>query len=245
VNPQIKLLVMTIATVVAVGVTAALGQWQLGRAHDKQALQKAMDLQSAKSPLTVQALLTAPSPPDLIHQRARLRGVWVPAATVFLENRPMNGRAGFYVLTPLKLEGSDRSIVVQRGWAPRNFSTREQLPELDTPMGLVEIDGRIAPPPSRLYQLGTAHSGLIRQNIDLVEFEAEIGLPLMAVTLREDGKASQGLLRDWPAVNLGFEKNQGYALQWFGMSGLFALLFIWFQVIRRFFYRPKDSIRHD
>jgi surfeit locus 1 family protein len=245
VNPRIKLLMMAVATVVAVGVTASLGQWQLGRAHEKQALQKAMDLQSVKSPLSAQTLLAATRPSDLIHQRASLRGEWVPAATVYLENRPMSGLAGFYVLTPLKLEGTDKSIVVQRGWAPRNFSAREQLPQLDTPKGLVEIDGRIAPPPSRLYQPGTAQSGLIRQNVGLVEFEAEIGMPLMAVTLREDGKASQGLLRDWPAVNLGFEKNQGYALQWFGMSGLFALLFIWFQVIRRFFYRPKDSIRHD
>jgi surfeit locus 1 family protein len=109
---------------------------------------------------------------------------------------------------------------------------------------MVDVAGTITPPPSKLYEPGPSASGLIRQNIDLAQFHVETGLTLLPVTLQQTGAAGDGLQRDWPAVNLGIEKNQGYAFQWFAMSVLIAGLYLWFQVIRRFFYRPQDPRRN-
>ncbi len=243
-NEKIKLGLITLAACSGVVVTAALGNWQLSRAAQKLALQADIAVQSAKPPLTANSLRALPDVSHALHHRATIRGFWVKDATVYLENRPMNGHVGFIVLTPLVMEAGSEAIVVQRGWVARDFQSRRHLPTLETPLGMVNVEGLITPPPSKLYEPGPSAPDLIRQNIDLAQFQAEKGLTLLPVTLQQTGAASDGLQRDWPAVNLGVETNQGYAFQWFGMSCLIAGLYLWFQVIRRFFYRPQDPSRN-
>ena len=242
-NARLKFALVTVLAVAAMAATVALGVWQLSRATEKQERQAAVERQSAKSPLDSAALRHAADPLGLLHQRARLRGSWVQGATVYLENRPMDGRVGFLVLTPLLLEGGG-AVVVQRGWTPRNFVDRTRLTPLDTPNGVVEVEGRMALPPSDLYAPGGVGEGAIRQNLDLTQFRRETGLPLPAITLQQTGASGDGLLRDWPALNFGVEKNIGYALQWFALAGLIAVLYVWFQIVRRFIHRPKDPSRH-
>lgn len=239
-----KWVLVTLATLVAVAVTFSLGLWQLNRAAQKQALQAAMERQSAKSPLSGAALQAAPDPAVLLHQRAHLTGSWVPGHTVFLDNRQMDARVGFFAMTPFRLQDGGAVILVQRGWVARNFERRLQLPEISTPHGVVEIEGRIAPPPAKLYEPGAPGTGAIRQNLDLVQFRAETRLPLMDITLQQSGAPSEGLLRDWPAVNVGVDKHYGYAFQWFGLATLLALLYLWFQIVRPFIDRSKDPTSH-
>jgi surfeit locus 1 family protein len=139
---------------------------------------------------------------------------------------------GFYVVTPLQLEGSETAVLVQRGWVQRNFEARAQLPKVDTPPGTVELHGRIAPPPARLYEFKGVESGPIRQNLDIAAFGAETGLKLAPVTVMQTAPpASEGLLRDWPRPASGSERNYGYAFQWWAMSALIAILYVWFQFI--------------
>ena len=109
---------------------------------------------------------------------------------------------------------------MQRGWVPRNFADRTRLPEVATPAGRVTVEGRIAPPPSKLYEFKGADAGPIRQNLDLAAFRLETGLPLLEeVSLLQTGAPSEGLLREWAAPNLGVDKHYGYAFQWFGLCG--------------------------
>jgi surfeit locus 1 family protein len=244
VNLRLRFAVLTIAALLGVGLTASLGMWQLARASQKQLLQAALSTQSSKAVLDAWGLHAAAAPLQLVHQRARLMGHWVQDKTVFVDNRQMDARVGFFVLTPFELEGAGGVIVVQRGWAPRNFENRTRLPTVDTPVGRVEIEGRIAPPPAKLYELSGAPLGPIRQNLDLAQFQAETGLPLLPITLLQTGTASEGLWREWPAVNVGVDKHYGYAFQWFGLSTLMVGLYLWFQIFRRFIYRSKDPASH-
>ena len=243
-NARWKFVLVTVAALVAVGTTMSLGFWQLSRATQKQALQTAVDAQNARTPLTVDTLLAAGDSTVLLHQRARLRGSWAPKSLVFLDNRPMDGRVGFVVIMPFVLEGGRGALAVQRGWVPRGFDDRSRVPSIATPEGIVEIEGRMVLPPSDLYSLGEPTVALIRQNLALPQYRLETGLPLLPLTLQQTGANTEGLLRDWPVVNFGVEKNYGYAAQWFGMAALFAALYLWFQIIRRFMKRPKDSASH-
>ena len=261
--------IIAVAALAAVVLTASLGRWQLSRAAQKEALQAAMDERAAQPPVGGSAIAaaagaaTAPAgPPEaaaatadrvqpLLHRTAVLRGHWVTDATVFLDNRQLQGRPGFFVLTPLRLSADPAiAVVVQRGWVPRDFQDRTRLPKVATPAGEVEVTGRIAPPPSRLYEPGGAGaaegSSRIRQNLDLAAYGAEHRLVLAPLSLWQTGDGGgddagpQGLRRDWPAIDSGVAKHYGYAFQWFGLSGLVVILYVWFQIVRRFL-RPRGE----
>jgi cytochrome oxidase assembly protein ShyY1 len=262
---------ITIAAVLTVAATVSLGRWQLSRAAQKEALQADIDAQKLKPALTQAEFLALEKASDSLHRPVRLRGLWLPTQTVYLDNRQMHGTPGFYVLTPFALEGTEQAVMVQRGWIQRNFVDRTQLAAVETPAGIVEVTGLIEPPPSHLLELGTsaptplpaasapataasapaapapAAEGYspIRQNLDLEAFRAETKLPLRTdVSLQQSGPASEGLQRDWPAPALGLERHYGYAFQWFGLSALVVILYVWFQFItpfRRSRRRARDG----
>lgn len=223
--------IITLAALATVAVTLALGAWQLDRGRQREALHAAIARRGALPPLGNAALLGEGPASDLMHRPVVVRGTWAARHTVFLDNRQMNGRQGFFVVTPLLLEGSRSAILVERGWAPRNFERRSELPPVATPPGVVEIRGRIAPLPAKLYEFGGASSGPIRQNLDLGRFAAETGLPLLAVAVRQTDGAPDGLLRQWPEPASGAGKNYGYAFQWWALAAVTAILYVWFQFI--------------
>lgn len=227
----------------AMALTASLGRWQLSRAAEKEALQAAIAERQRLPALDGASFAQALSDDqarELLHRAITLRGQWLADRTVFLDNRPMARQTGFYVLTPLRLTGSDRVVLVQRGWAPRHQVDRSLLPPVQTPTGAVQVSGRIAAHPPRVYQLGQEQGGAIRQNLDLDAWRAETGLPLAPVLVVQTGAASDGLQRDWPEAASGVEKHYGYAFQWFGLCTLIGLLLLWFQVVRPL-YRARRA----
>lgn len=231
---------LSLAAFLAMGLTVSLGRWQLSRAAQKEALQAAIDTQRKAPPLDTAALLREPLAASLVHRPVALQGRWLPEHTVFLDNRQMQGRPGFFVLTPLRLAGSTQAVMVQRGWVPRNFVDRTALPRIDTPANVdVQVLGRMAPPPPKLYAFDAAETGPIRQNLDLAGFAAQSGVPLLGVSVLQTGPGGDGLARTWPEADLGVAKHYGYAAQWFGLAGLIAFLYVWFQIARPFFQRRR------
>lgn len=230
-SARARFVVVTAATVVTMAITASLGFWQLDRARQKIALQEQINQRADLPAWQTDDLLLATDPLEGLHRPVQLRGQWVNGATVFLDNRQMAARNGFFLITPLQLAGSQRAVLVQRGWVPRDFTDRSRVPTIDTPAGEVQVEGRLAPPPGKLYQLGEAGKGAIRQNIDLGGFAEETGLKLLAVSVQQTGVSPEGLLREWPRAAVGVDKHHGYAFQWFGLCALAGLLYIWFQFI--------------
>lgn len=226
----------------------SLGRWQLSRAGQKEATQAAIQAEALKPPVGNRALLlattdstdpqgaTRPNLNPLLHRTATLRGEWLAAQTVYLDNRQMNGHPGFFVLTPLRLQGSRLAVVVQRGWIPRNFESRSAVARVPSPAGVVEVTGRIALPPSKLMDFGGPESGRIRQNLDMSAYALETGSQLLPLSLVQTvpvaDSPADGLLRDWPAPDFGAAKNYGYAVQWFLLAALIAALYAWFQIYK-------------
>lgn len=224
-----------LAALAGVALAARLGLWQLSRAAEKEAQQAALESRGQEPPLA-QTLL-AHSPDEAAaqqHRRITLQGRWIGARTVFLDNRAMDGRAGFIVVTPLALPDGD-AVLVQRGWAPRDAAERTRVPAIASPEGVVTVEGRVQAPPSRLYELGAEGQGAIRQNLDLDAFARETGLRLRPLSVQQaDGAAADadGLLRHWPAPAFDVHKHYGYAFQWFALAALITGLYVWFQLVR-------------
>ena len=219
--------------------TARLGVWQLDRAAQKTALHEALLARGSLPPLDAAALARTPeAAQEQLHRRVQLEGRWLAAQSIYLDNRQMNGRPGFFLVTPLLIAPGD-AVLVQRGWLPRNSRDREQLAPVDTPNGAVRIEGRIAPGLARLYEFEGAASGPIRQNLDVTAYARETGQALRPVVIVQLDGAADGLQRQWTPAVLDVSTHHGYALQWFSLSALITGLYVWFQLIRPRRSRPR------
>jgi len=176
----------------------ALGNWQTRRAEEKRAL--AARLESVS-----------------------VAGTFLAQHTVLLDNKLHAGKIGYEVVTPLQPAAPGRSILVNRGWieAPR---TRERLPEVRTPPGEVRIGGWKAERLPHALEAGPGAAGKVRQNLDLQAFARETGLALEPFFLLQRAGPDDGLARDWPRPDAGVQTHESYALQWYSLAALAAVL---------------------
>ncbi|WEF30986.1 SURF1 family protein [Pseudoduganella chitinolytica] len=214
-----------VATVVLVALGIALGQWQTRRAEEKLALQSRLAAAGAQAPLRLEA--TAPTLAQAEWRRVAVSGTFVAQWPVYLDNRPHGGQAGFYVLMPLRIDGSDRHVLVLRGWLPVDAARRQHIRPYATPPGRVTIEGIARRDAGQVLQLGDAvppAPGAIVQNADVAQVAAASGLRLMPFVLQQTSSGTDSLVRDWPAPELGVDKHRGYAFQWYALA-LTAFLF--------------------
>ncbi len=237
--PRLNQLAWLLAALAGAGIAARLGMWQLDRASQKQSTSALMQARSGEAPLDDAgfARLCCADAQAARHRRVRLQGRWATEHSVWLENRQMHGRPGFILVTPLRLAGRPEAVLVQRGWAARDNDERTRVPAIAAAPGAVEVHGRIAPPPARLYEFGAAASGAIRQNLDVPAFAAQTGLALLPVSILQleapgSSAPADGLLRDWPQPAADVQKHYGYAFQWFALGALMTGLYVWFQLVR-------------
>jgi surfeit locus 1 family protein len=245
---------ITVSAIIAAAITLKLGFWQLSRAHEKLALQASIQAQASLPSLNAAALIQATSistteqsvnTPNVLHRAITLTGHWLPQHTLFLDNRQMDARPGLFVLTPFEFEdestATKKIILVQRGWMPRNFLDRNKLPEVATDTAKVTIVGRIALSPTKLFEFKGADNGAIRQNIEITALAKEFKIDLFQYALLQlendavdvvKDKHHDQLLRHWAHPDYGSEKNYGYMVQWWALSALIVLLYVWFQIIR-------------
>jgi surfeit locus 1 family protein len=225
-----------------------LGLWQLDRATQKEQLQAMLDMRQSLPPLGPADLAATPAAAEAqYHRRIELEGAWLHSATIYLDNRQMKARPGFFVLTPLLLDaaprgGEARLVLVQRGWVARDNNDRTRLPDLPRPDTRVRVSGRIAPPPARLYEFDTIAAGPIRQNLELDAYARELGRPLLPFTVLQTAAPEEGpdgLSRDWLRPAAGTDKHLGYAFQWFALSALIAVFYAWFQLILPWRHRRR------
>jgi surfeit locus 1 family protein len=232
--------IVLLAAVAGAAGTGRLGLWQLDRAAQKTALHEAIQARGAMPVLEAAELAqTAAQAAGQVHRRVVLEGHWLEAHSIYLDNRQLQGRAGFLVITPLQLDGGD-AVLVQRGWVARDARERTRLAAVVTPAGRVRVEARIAPGLGRLYEFDAAASGAIRQNLDVAAFARETGLrlrPLAVVQL--DGNAADGLQRQWMPATPDVSKHYGYAFQWFALSALITGLYVWFELLRPRRLRPR------
>lgn len=225
--------------------TARFGVWQLSRAHAKLANEALVAERGALPALSAGELARDPATAQSQWQRhIALTGQWDTAHTVYLMNRTMDERSGFYVMTPLRLPDGG-AVVVQRGWIARDDGDPMKAPPVPTPGGTVKLLGHVAPWPSHWIDIGHAAGGPVRQNLELAGFTAETGLALRPETVIEDATADNardGLRRDWPSPvgGVSVATNYGYAVQWFAMSVAFLGLYVWLQ-----FIRPRRRVGPD
>ena len=170
---------------------------------------------------------------DASERRMIARGQYIPQAAIWLDNRPRPippagsnaSQSGFYLLMPLRLEGRDEVLWINRGWVPRNNESRESLPPVKTPANVVNIEGIVFAHPGKVYALGENKAPVdtgkprIEQNFDLAAEGKLRGWAQSPYILREvDTGIDDGLLREWAPLTTGVDRHYAYAFQWFALA---------------------------
>jgi surfeit locus 1 family protein len=226
------------ATVVGILVACALGTWQLSRAAEKRALAAALESRAQEPALRVATVPMDARAVALRHVEAR--GRFDPRYAVLLDNRVYKGVPGYHVLMPLALAGSGESrlfVLVDRGWIA-GTGERTRLPAVTTPDGEVTVAGTALEPSGRFLELSTkTGEGNVWQNLVLERYRQATGLAIQPFVIRQDNDLGDGLVRDWPAPDLGIDRHYGYAFQWFAL-GLTLLVFYLVSHVRK---RKRDA----
>lgn len=216
-----------LATAIVCAIGISLGNWQTRRAEEKDAIATLIQAQLQQAP---KVLVQAADFDQLkAFQKVKLRGQFVRNWSLYLDNRPLYGVAGFYVLMPFKIEGSDRYVLVARGWLQRNPVERTKIPPLLTDNGLIEIEGVVRDQLDRTMQLGkseTLKPGSIVQHLPLDELSRLTGFSIFDKVLEQTSNASDSLVRDWPKPSAGADKHRAYAFQWYGLALMAAIFFV-------------------
>ena len=222
-----------LAAIAGIAAALALGNWQLDRAAQKRAAQARFEAMAAQPPIDVTGVELAAADVDL--RRVQARGVFDPRQAVYIDNRIHHGVPGYEVVMPLKLEGSDRYVLVNRGWVART-ADRAQLPSVATAQDAVTVRGIAMVPHKRTLELSDhVMEGAIWQNLTIERYREARALKIQPFLIRQDNEAADGLVREWEAPDFGIDRHYGYAFQWFALAGTILV----FYAITR--YRRKKT----
>lgn len=215
----------TVAALLVVVLTVALGFWQLDRARQRDALDQRLQALRNEPPVELGHLPVLAAALEL-HPVA-VRGSWQTERSILLDNQPHHGKPGYHVLTPLRIAGSDMHVLVNRGWIAVN-GDRAHPPQPGVAPGEQQIVGFARQRPPHYMALGKGEAtinreGAIWSDVTPAAFAAWSGLRLQPLVLYQTSDSGDGLLRDWPQPGSGADRNRGYAFQWFALSLMTAL----------------------
>jgi surfeit locus 1 family protein len=209
--------------------TVSLGHWQTRRAAQKLAIEAQWDAAERAAPREL-SLQTLPAPAEL-PLRVRLRGEFDHRRSVWLDNRQLDGRPGFWVIAPLRLEGGG-VVLVNRGWVERDRADRARRPAISEPAGSLSVEGLAVTHAPRLLELGDGPAAgplpAIWQNLDYAQYEAASGIEVARLVVQQTSELDDGLARRWLRPASGVDRHRGYAFQWYSLSALIALLTVFF-----------------
>lgn len=150
-----------------------------------------------------------------------LTGVYDTANQRIVRNRPLNGRPGYEVLVPLKLEDGT-AVAVNRGWLAIGNNEAGWPDEVPAaPEGEVTVTARLKPAEPAL--LRGAPAGQLA-SIDLAEYESQLGYPLEQaayVLMDTEDPAPETRPQAAPKPSLDEGPHLSYALQWYAFGLLF------------------------
>lgn len=223
-------IIPTIVFLLILPVLLRLGFWQLDRAEEKRELIALFEQQNKHGPLLIKDKIK----PDekLNYRSATVMGRYILDKQIFVDNKIYQGKTGVHVMTPLKLEGSEYSILVNRGWVPMVID-RLTLPKIKTTAELVDLKGKLKISTKKPFTVGQQFQSnqgwpALMQWVDISEIEKLSKLKLLPYIFLLDEKEKSGYVRNWKPVVMQPEKSTSYAVQWFTLA--FALVVIYIVV---------------
>lgn len=219
----------SVAVALLLPLFASLGVWQLHRADEKKALMAQRAARLGEPVLRGGGLGWASE--ESRFRRVELAGEFDSAHQVLLDNQIFQQQAGYHVLTPLRLDGTDAAVLVNRGWVPVG-KDRRRLPELPVQHTKVRFTAVIDHFPGVGFKLAGAEIPAagwpaVTQLLDAGRLSERLGYRLLPYQVLLPADEPEGYVREWKPASLDPGKNQGYALQWFSFALVLSILYVW------------------
>ena len=215
-------LVPTLATAGLVALTLSLAHWQVRRAEEKGERQALLETRLREPVVSLTGAVVNAEP--ILHRRVRAEGRYRPEGQIFIDNRQHQGRAGFHVVTPLRVEGG-ATLLVNRGWVART-EAYPRPPAVPVPEGPVAVQGLATMPPARVLELSAETvSGDVWQNLSIEKYRSRMRLDMLPIVLLA-APPGPGLIAVEDQPDAGILKHQEYALTWLALAVTAATLWV-------------------
>ena len=201
----------------------SLGFWQLDRADEKRGIEASIKQANTGS---VELIKKEEGLQSKEYYEVRLQGKYLSDKQFIYDNQIVDQVSGYYVLTPYALEGQSKAILINRGFIPWN-GRRDKLADIVIGQETREIKVQISKSIKRMElkpsEVGIQFPVLI-QSIDLQDMADRAKVDFSSVIGLLDASASNGFIRKWEPYTGSIEKHIGYAVQWFLMALVLAII---------------------
>lgn len=222
----------SLLVIAAVIVMIRLGLWQLDRLDQRRAFNARVEEQLAQSALEISEENLRADLYNMEYREAIVLGEYDHDRQVVLRNQDWQGRLGVHLLTPLIVQGSDRAIMVNRGWIPYEDFEAGKLSQFDE-NGLVEVNGVIRRSQTKPRIGGRADQipaegepPLQAWNwINVGGIAGQLPYELLPVYLQGSPEPSRDQMpyRTQLELDLSEGSHLGYAFQWFTFALILAI----------------------
>lgn len=180
--------------------------------------------------MTIEEILALPEP---VNYPVELEGTFDNRRTLLLDNRMLDGVAGYHVLT-LFTSTDGHQVLVNRGWIPRGRD-RSELPNIPPIEGRTLVQGRTwrySPKTIVLVEddLSAPTWPLRVQQVDMAAISSAMNIDLLPVEIRVEPdyplEHETQFPRVWIDAVMGPERHQAYAVQWFALAATVVVLFL-------------------
>jgi surfeit locus 1 family protein len=222
-----KWLLTTILVIAAMAVMARLGKWQLDRLAQRRAFNARVEAQINSEPLNLTGSALQEDLVDMEYRKTTVQGEYDFKDQIALRNQAMNGQWGVDLVTPLRIAGSDRAILVDRGWIPADDYTDGDWSKYDEPReatvtGVFRQSQNKADLGFRRDPTPAPGQGPLKSwyFVNIAEIGKQVPYPLLPVYIQQaPDPAWTGLPnRTQPELNLSEGPHLGYAIQWFAFA---------------------------
>lgn len=210
---------------IVAAVCVLLGFWQLDRLSQRRATNVRIEARMAAEPVRLTSANVGVA--DLEYRRVVIRGTFDPAHSIALANRARNDEPGVHLVAPVRLEGTDLAVLVDRGWIPAADSARPAWAQYDA-SGTVEITGIArasrAEPGWSLLADPTRGPGVPPLDswrvLNIEDIQTQIPYHLLPVAVEVTGDPQPGSPWPDPDIDLTDGPHLSYAVQWFSFAAI-------------------------
>jgi len=205
-----------------------LGLWQYNKAELRKEIQS-----SYNASLDQDALVLPDNLTDVDawkYKKVKVKGQYETKYQILLDNQVEENVAGFHVITPLRLDGSNDYVLINRGWVAGG-ANHTDIPTINTPDYSLEIIGFVWVPSKKIFSLESDNEKsswkTVWQHMDMERYQKSIPIHILPLVIKLDSKSNAGgFVRKWQLPASKIATNMGYAYQWFGFTIASILIFL-------------------